>query len=475
VFAVAAAIAPAGVLAQQDDKPAAKQPPAQPPAKPAVPAGPPALDARAWILVDPRDGEVLAAKAPDRPAPIASATKLMTAYLALKKLNPKKTLRAAPYPASAAESLLGLRAGERMLVSDLLYALMLPSANDAAVTLAEGVAGTVPRFVEQMNRQADALGLENTSFSTPVGLDTPDNYSTPADLVELAAENLEIPLFARIVDTPSVTLKSGDRPRRITTRNTLLLSDPSLDGVKTGHTSGAGYVLVGSATRDGTQLISAVLGTRSEAARDAETEELLAYGFSLYKPSSPVKAGEELAAPELDWRDEELPLVAERAVAISAREGQAVETEVDAPGEVSGAVEQGEALGSVVVRVDGRKAGTAKLVAAESVEAAALTDKAVATVQNPIFLLPVGGAVIVAGLLLMLRGRHRDPVIEPAVEPAPRQAIPSPERPQPEKREPRQRRRRREREARERTPEERRKMHEERMRRRRERGGGEAP
>jgi D-alanyl-D-alanine carboxypeptidase (penicillin-binding protein 5/6) len=416
----------------------------------AEPAGPPQLDARAWILVDPRDDAVLAAKAGDRRLPIASATKLMTAYLALKKLKPKQTLAAAPYKALAAESLLGLRAGEKVTVKDLLYALMLPSANDAAETLAVGVGGTVPRFVAQMNRQANALGLDDTSYATPVGLDDPDNFSSAADLVTLATVLLENPLFARIVDTETTTLQSGDRPRRITSRNTLLGRDPSVDGVKTGHTIQAGYVLVGSATRDGTRLVSAVLGARSEAGRDAETLKLLDYGFSLYRPSSPVAAGEELADPKLDYRDDRLPLVARRGVEVSAREGQAVETEVDAPEELSGEIEEGEPLGEVLVTVDGREADRVPLVASESAEAATLTDKTVGTAQNPLILIPAGLAVILVGVVLATRGRGSEES-EPA---APRSPT-----------------RRRERGPQQRTPEERRKMHEERMRKRKKRPG----
>jgi D-alanyl-D-alanine carboxypeptidase (penicillin-binding protein 5/6) len=223
--------------------------------------------------------------------------------------------------------------------------------------------------------------------------------------------------------------------------------------VKTGHTLGAGYVLVGSATRDGTRLISAVLGTGSEAARDAETLKLLDYGFSLYEPSEPVAQGAQLADPELDYRDERLALIAKRAIPVSAREGQQVETEVDAPDEVSGAVDEGEVLGRATVTVDGRIAGTTPLVAAESAEAATLADKAVATAQNPWILIPAGAIVIVVGLLLTTRGRHSGNGEQP----------PSRKRGRPHRR----------------TPEERRRMHEERMRRRQERiarrhGGGES-
>lgn len=445
----------AGQGAQQQKEKGAK-------GKPAEPAGPPKLDARAWILVDPRDDEVLASSAPNRELPIASATKLMTARLALKKLKASDVLKAPPYQALAAESLLGLTAGEKMTVRDLLYALVLESANDAAATIATGVSGSIPKFVNQMNREAAALGLEHTSYANPIGLDAAGNYSSAADLAELASVLLENKLFARVADTQATTLRSGARDRDIDTRNTLLNIDPSADGVKTGHTQQAGYVLVGSATRDGTRLVSAVLGARSEAGRDAETEKLLDYGFSLYKAETPVKAGAELADPELDYRDETLPLVAKRAVEVSARKGQPVRTKVNAPDEVSGAIEKGETLGRAVVLVDGRVAGATPLVASESVEAATLFDKAKSAVSNPMILLGLGLFVIVIGVLLAVRGRRPEPSGE--TEPPPAPAAPEPPK------EPKKRRlKRRERGSQERTPEERRAMHEERMRRRQER------
>ncbi len=489
-LAAAAAIAAPGVAFSQGTaaapkaKPGAAKapPPAKKPATPAAPAAPaaptdstgaPLLAARAWILIDPRDGTVLASKASDIPRPIASATKLMTAYVALRKLRPKKVLTAPAYRALAAESLLGLQAGEQLTVRDLLYGLILESGNDAAVTLATGVSGSVPEFVEQMNRQAEKLGLSNTSYANPVGLDAPQNYSSATDLAELATELLANPLFAKIADSGTATIQSGNAPRQLTSRNTLLASDPTVDGVKTGQTIGAGYVLVGSATRDGTQLVSVVLGARSEAARNTETAKLLDYGFSLYKPSQPVEPGEELADPGLDYRDESLALVAKRGVEVSAREGQPVETEIEAPDEVSGAVEEGEALGSVTVTVDGRVADKVPLVAAESVEAATLTDKVISTLANPLILIPLGLFVIVVGLLVASRRRRRSED-EGVLAVSGNGSDPGPPSEQPASR--KARRRKRDRSTPERTPEERREMHEERMRRRQERstrGGGE--
>ena len=436
VLAAALTVAAAGAPAQKQAPRAQKK---QPEKEKRKAAGPPRLDARAWILVDALDGEVLAGRARERELPIASATKLMTAHLALRRLKPRQTLRAPAYNGLAIESKIGLRAGEMMTVRDLLYALLLESANDAAATFAAGVSGKEKRFVAEMNRAARRLGLRHTSYANPIGFDAPGNYSSAQDLVTLADRLLEHRLFARIVDTPRVVLKSGDRPREISTRNTLLLKRPWVVGVKTGHTIGAGWVLVGAGRRNGTTLISAVLGAPSEAARDAGTLKLLDYGFSLYRARSPVSQGQELADPKLAHRDERLPLVARKEVRASVRRGQAIATRIEAPDEVDGPIEQGETLGQVVVLVDGRVAGSSALVASRPASAATTLQKAIATVNEPRILLPAGLFVIVVVLLLARRARRG-------------QAEPG------ERRDPR-----------ERTPEERRRMHDERMQRRRER------
>jgi serine-type D-Ala-D-Ala carboxypeptidase (penicillin-binding protein 5/6) len=408
----------------------------------------PKLDAKAWILVDPRDGTVLARKAANKRLPIASTTKLMTAYLALKRLKPNQMIAAPNYqPSNSAEITLGLRAGEKMRVRDLLYGLLLPSASDAAETLAVGVSGSVPAFVTAMNQAAQRLGLTDTHYANPIGLDDPQNYSSAHDLVTLASILLKNKLFARIVDTSSATLRSGDHPRTVTSRNTLLGSEPWVDGVKTGHTLGAGYVLVGSGMQDSTTLISAVLGTDSESSRDSESLQLLQYGFSLYHAVSPVDQGEQLADPKLDWRGDHLSLVAQRALPVNVRRGEQVATHVTAPDEVSGAVEKGETLGRVTVTVDGKVAAASPLVATESVAAATTLDKVVWTAQSPFVLIGLGLIVILVGLLLVRGRRSKEPT---------RATVQRPEEAQ--QRAPRQR-----------TPEERRRMHEERQRRRRER------
>jgi D-alanyl-D-alanine carboxypeptidase (penicillin-binding protein 5/6) len=409
---------------------------------------PPKIDARAWVLVDPRDDTVLASKAANKRMSIASATKLMTAYLALKRLKPNQTIAAPGYNArSSLEILLGLQEGERIKVRDLLYAAMLASANDAANAIAVGVSGSVPEFVAEMNRAAQRLGLTETHYANPIGFDAPGNYSSARDLVTLASILLRNELFARIVDSPTATLRSGDRTRTVGNRNTLLGRAAWISGVKTGHTLGADYVLVGAGTRNSTTLVSAVLGASSESARDAATLELLDYGFSLYQPVEAVSQGEEIASPKLDYRDEELPLLAARPISVDVREGQQVDTRVTTPDEISGSVEKGERVGRVTVTVDGDRAAVSPLVAAHAVGAATTLDKVISTAQKPAVLFGLAGIVILLGLVFMVRRRGASQAaaaVPPVREDPPRS--------------PRQR-----------TPEERRRMHEERMRRRRER------
>jgi D-alanyl-D-alanine carboxypeptidase (penicillin-binding protein 5/6) len=187
-----------------------------------------------------------------------------------------------PYRGAPAESIAGFRAGERVTVRDELRALLLASANDAAATLAVRISGSRARFVRDMNARAKALGLRDTRFANPVGLDDPDNFSSAADLVKLALVLRQNAFFRETVDAPRVTLRSGAFPRTFVNRNSLVRTTPSVNGVKTGRTSGAGYVLVGSASRNGVTVLSAVLGTQSEAARNADTLELLRYGLRRY-------------------------------------------------------------------------------------------------------------------------------------------------------------------------------------------------
>jgi D-alanyl-D-alanine carboxypeptidase (penicillin-binding protein 5/6) len=365
---------------------------------------PPRLDAASWLLVDLKDQQKLAAHAPGRRRAIASTTKLMTTYLALNELKLSDHLVVPRYDAGPAESVAGLTAGERLTVRDLIVAMMLPSANDAAFTVADGIAGSEGAFVAEMNRAAADLDLAGTHYANPIGLDAKGNYSTAEDLAALAQDLLADKRFRRIVAMPKATLESGARTRVVENTNTLLLSDPSVDGVKTGHTLDAGYVLVASAKRDGVPLLAAVLGAPSEAARNAETERLLDYGFSLYERREPVREGRGVASAAVRYEDEPLALVATRDVAVRSRADQAIRVEADGPAEVEGPIAAGEKLGQATVTVDGRFVDRVPLVAATAVEAPTIIDRIGGPPVAVLIVVVVIVILFVALVLLRRRG-----------------------------------------------------------------------
>ena len=214
-------------------------------------ARPPQFEARAWALIDARTGAVLASHAAHRKLPIASTTKMMTAYVTLHDLPLDKVVRAVPYHPIYGESLLGLRTGQQISIRDLLYGLILRSGNDAAHNLAVAAAGSDARFVRQMNRHAAALGLSDTHYANPVGLDEKGNYSSAYDLTVLGRRLLEYPAFAKIADSRTAILRSVHPKRRIETIDDFLLEVPWANGIKTGHTFAAQYVLVGAGRQKG--------------------------------------------------------------------------------------------------------------------------------------------------------------------------------------------------------------------------------
>jgi D-alanyl-D-alanine carboxypeptidase (penicillin-binding protein 5/6) len=362
--------------------------------------GPPDPDARSYLLLDAGDGAELAAKAPHREAAMASATKLMTAFVALRDLKLKDELVAPRYQALAAESLMGLKQGEMVTVRDLIYGLLMVSGNDAAVTLAEGAAGSVPAFVREMNDAAGELGLDETGYSNPIGLDEGGNFSSAEDLAELTIELRRDPFFRKVVDTAETTVTSGARPRHLVNRNNLVLEYPLVTGVKTGYTGEAGYVLVGSAAKKGVTLISVVLGAPSEMARDAATLELLEYGFSLYRRETVVEKGASVRSVPVADQDEELRLEAARRVREVVRKGQDVETQVaSAPAEVEGPIERGQQVGSLGVTIDGEEVATVPLVAARSVDKANLIERLDADLPGGRAALLLIPGIVAAGLI----------------------------------------------------------------------------
>lgn len=376
--------------------------PVAPPAKAARDGDPPpAVEARAAIVMDAQTGEILYRKRPNAELPIASTTKLMTALLAFEQAGLRERIAAVPYRPMPAESIIGLQAGERLSVKDLLYGMLIASANDAAATIAKRLGGSEREFVELMNARAQELGLTHTSYANPIGLDDPGNYSSALDLALLARKLSERRLFRTIVDTPSAELMSGATDRRVTTRNALLLRERFVDGIKTGHTLQAGWCLVGSATRRDVRLISVVLGEPTESARDAETLRLLDYGFSQYTTMTPVRRGAKLAAVNVRYRNEEVPLLAPRALRVMVRRGASVSTRVGAPNEVKETATT-RPIGTVSVRVDGRTLKSERLYPAKPVPAAGTLLIAYKKLRWPLTVL-----LVVAILVIAVQRRRR--------------------------------------------------------------------
>jgi len=248
---------------------------------------PPTIAARSWLLLDATSGQVLASQDPEMRVEPASLTKIMTAYLAFSAVRDKKldlnqlvSVSTNAWKVDGDSSKMFIEPNTAVRVNDLLYGLIVQSGNDAAVTLAEAVAGTVPAFADLMNREAQRMGLKNTRFANPHGLPDPNNYSTARDLSILASRLIaDFPEFYKIYSTKSFTYNRITQPNR----NRLLWLDPTVDGMKTGHTQAAGYCLIASARRPNgnneRRLISVVLGTESDGVRAQESQKLLNWGF----------------------------------------------------------------------------------------------------------------------------------------------------------------------------------------------------
>jgi serine-type D-Ala-D-Ala carboxypeptidase (penicillin-binding protein 5/6) len=378
-------------------------------AGPAAAAAPPPRvpDADAAIVVDGRDGDVMFSKRAGERRQIASTTKLMTALLTLERTRPRQVMTAADYDAAPVESQIGLRPGERMTVRDLLEALMLESANDAAATLAEGIAGSQSAFVAEMNDRAGELGLDDTSYANPIGFDNPLNYSTARDLARLALGLMRRPRFARVADMPVAELDSGARPRVIDNRNTLIASHPFVTGVKTGHTLGAGYVLVGAAQgAGGAKVISVVMGEPNEASRDADTLRLLRWGLDRFQRVRVLERTRPLARADIEYRDEEAALVPARPAVVTLRDGERVRRRVRAPDELEGPLPRGRRVGSVTVLVDGEPVRRVPLVTAAEVPGAGTLRVLISVLGVPLTVLLVL-AILLGAALLALRLRAR--------------------------------------------------------------------
>jgi len=264
---------------------------------------PPAVAARAWLLMDMTSGQAIASNKPDERVEPASLTKLMTAYLAFAALKAKSL---APSQSVAVSQRAWRARGARMFieprkpvtVQELLHGLIVQSGNDACIALAEAIAGSESAFVERMNGEAQRLGMKNTRFTNSTGLPEPGHYSTASDLALLAA--------ALIRDHPDYYKMYSEREFRYNeitqqNRNRLLWLDPNVDGVKTGYTESAGYCLIASAKRGARRLLSVVVGAASDRLRAQESQKLLNFGFQSYDGLRLFQKGEAIGKLQV-WK-----------------------------------------------------------------------------------------------------------------------------------------------------------------------------
>ena len=350
---------------------------------------PPDVAARAYLLLDVSANQVLAAKDPDMPVEPASLTKLMTAYLVFDALKAKKiTLDQALPVSERAWKMPGSRMfidpKMRVPVEDLIKGMVVQSGNDATMALAEGVGGTVEHFVEMMNAQAKALGMKSTGYKNPEGLTEPGHITTARDLGVLASRLMQD--FPQYVGYYAIKKYRypGTPASNENNRNLLLFRDPSVDGLKTGHTDAAGFCLIATAKRDAAgvgqrRLLSIVLGTSSENARAAESQKLLNWGFTAYDAVKLFEAGQAVVTPVV-WKGKassvKLGRPAPIVVAVPAGAAARLQTQAARPEPLMAPLSKGQVVGALKVTLDQKPLVDVPLLALEGVEQASFVGRA---------------------------------------------------------------------------------------------------
>ncbi|MDB5840405.1 MAG: D-alanyl-D-alanine carboxypeptidase [Herminiimonas sp.] len=269
----------------------------------------PTIAARSWLLLDATSNQIVAAQEPDMRIEPASLVKIMTAYLAFAAIAEKRldleqkvNVSVRAWKVDASSSKMFIDPATPVSIKDLLYGLIVQSGNDASVALAEAVAGTEDAFVVLMNREAERMGLKSTRFANAHGLPSPDNYSTARDLSVLASRMInDFPDLYKIYASKSFTYNKITQPNR----NRLLWLDPTVDGMKTGHTQAAGYCLISTARRPNggsdRRLVSVVLGTASDSVRAQESQKLLNWGFLNFDTVKLYAKGQAVETPQV-WK-----------------------------------------------------------------------------------------------------------------------------------------------------------------------------
>jgi serine-type D-Ala-D-Ala carboxypeptidase (penicillin-binding protein 5/6) len=332
---------------------------------PSALAAGPSVQGRAYLVVDGRDGHVLAAQSPRQKLPFASLTKLMTVLVALERATPSTVVTVSPEAASIGESSVNLRAGERITVHDLIEACLIQSANDAAWALAYHAGqGDPGRFVRVMNIRARQWGLRDTHFVRPDGLDSFGHVSTARDVTELARIAMRNPLIRSLVDERTEKISGG---RRLYTWNDLLGNFPGLVGVKTGHTRAAGWSQVAAARGTGVTVYATLLGGPTRSQRNTDLATLLRYGLERFRLVQLVRPGHVYAEASTPYGRGKVGLVSLRAVRHAARVDQRFVERILAPTAIELPVQKGEPLGEIQVFDGARLVARAPLVASRSV------------------------------------------------------------------------------------------------------------
>jgi serine-type D-Ala-D-Ala carboxypeptidase (penicillin-binding protein 5/6) len=335
---------------------------------------PPQVTGRSYVVENGVTGEVLLAHDARERVPIASITKLMTVLLTLEHTQPNETVVVNPAAAAVGESSADLQPGERLTVRELLEAALIQSANDAADALAYYVGhGNESRFVAMMNARARQLGLRDTHFVRPDGLDAPGHVSSARDVTLLARILMHRPLVRQIVRQRGATISGG---RSLHTWNDLLYSYPGIYGVKTGHTSEAGWSQIAAARRNGLSIYATLIGSPDRGRRNADLTRLLDWGFSRYRSAPLVVKGRSYAHAEVGYGHAPLALVARRSLAPSVRVGFPLVRRMIAVEAARLPVTRGQQLGQVQLFQRGRLVGTVALVAGRSVARPGLAGRA---------------------------------------------------------------------------------------------------
>ncbi len=326
----------------------------------------PAINALAAVVMEASSGRVLYSKNAAVKRSIASTTKIMTAIVALENGNLQDTVTISRKAAGIGGSTLGLREGQEFTLRELLYAMLMISANDAAIAVAEHIGDTVEGFAEMMNQKARSIGAADSHFVTPHGLDTGDQYSTAYDMAIITRYAMKNPVFAKIVATSDFSIPGFS----LYNTNELLGAYPGVDGVKTGYTGKAGRCLITTAQRAGMRVISVVFGSPTRSARANATKSLLEYSYENYKMKKLVNAGDVYADIQVNrGTKSNVALIAVQNVELplSEAESESLEMREFKPKIMNAPVYAGTEAGYVEYLVNGEIVASSNLTVAESI------------------------------------------------------------------------------------------------------------